>query len=156
MALFKKESKKVGQAELVKLLPKLVSKGLGNGALVGTLEAVINEDAVGLEDVNAEELAELVVDGDCEDAVEVAIEVEAMLEVDRGVAVVEPNGSPPCRGEKRRSLRPTRGMGRRSKIISPLLAISASSALPRYFLMSVPASDMPHSIANTMRAKIHA
>ncbi|MCJ1478505.1 hypothetical protein MMC13_007185 [Lambiella insularis] len=117
VALFKKESKNVGQAELVKLLPKLVSNGFGNGAFVGTLEAIIkDEDVVKVEDIKGEKVAELAVDGGSGKAVEEA----AVAELSNAVAVVDATRLPPCRGKKRSSLRRTRGMGRRSMIISPL------------------------------------
>ncbi|MCJ1402485.1 hypothetical protein MMC11_005705, partial [Xylographa trunciseda] len=71
VALFKNESKKAGQEELVKLLPKLVSKGLGSGSLVGTAEAVIkDEDAVDVNDELPEEPLEGVIDDDAMEAAE--------------------------------------------------------------------------------------
>ena len=61
VTLLRKELKKVGQAELVKLLPKLVSKGLGSAEVVAALGAVVTEDAE--VEVEAEAVVE---DGDDE------------------------------------------------------------------------------------------
>ena len=54
MALFKKVLKKSGQLELVKLLPMLVSKGLGRGEFVTELANVME---VGVEETEGEGLA---------------------------------------------------------------------------------------------------
>ncbi|MCJ1378204.1 hypothetical protein MMC17_001300 [Xylographa soralifera] len=157
VALFKKESKKAGHEELVKLLPKLVSKGLGRGSLVGTVEAVIKEeDAVGVENKLAEEALEGFVDDDGMEAAEgPAVLAGATPEVDNGVAVVEPKRLPSCRGKNRRSLFPTRGTGRVSIRIPPLCATSAVSNSASYLFRPVSASDMPHIVAKTSRVKIH-
>ena len=157
VALFRKESKKAGQEELVKLLPKLVSKGLGSGTLVGTTEAVIKgEDAVGVEDELAEEALEGFGDDDGMEASEVLAELAgATPEVDNGVAVVDPKRLPSCRGMKRRSRFPMRGTGRVSTSIPPRWAGSPISNSASYLLRPVSASDMPHTVARTSRVKIH-
>lgn len=108
--------KKAGQLEAVKLLPKVVSNGLGKGELDGGIGAPVE-----------------VVDGEpCEVEFPAGVMVNCMstddvfdgpLEVFEGAAVVVvevSNGDPFCRAYN--SSTPAGGSGRRSTRISPLLA----------------------------------
>jgi hypothetical protein len=103
VALLRKELKKSGQLELVKLLLRLVSKGFGRVVEAGA--AVINEEDAG-ETLVAEELGEAVVDAGTEALVEeTAIEVDdSTPAVDEGPEAVEPNRSPLfCRRQRPKS-----------------------------------------------------
>ena len=103
VALLRKELKKSGQLELVKLLLRLVSKGFGRVVEAGA--AVINEEDAG-ETLVAEELGEAVVDAGTEALVEeTAIEVDdSTPAVDEGPEAVEPNRSPLfCRRQRFKS-----------------------------------------------------
>jgi len=101
--LLRKELKKSGQLELVKLLLRLVSNGFGR--MVDAGAAVINEEDAG-ETVVAEDFGEAVVDAGDEASVEEAVaEVDDSTSVvDEGPESVEPNKSPVfCRRQRFRS-----------------------------------------------------
>ena len=114
--LLKKDWKKVGQEALVKLFPRLVSKGLGRGEygveLATVMDGAVDDDAA----VRPLDGATVVVDNDDGDGESTAVEVDTSR-------VDTAEGSPPWRGCRSP---PTRGGGCRSKRISPLRAICAN------------------------------
>lgn len=133
VVLARKVLKKDGQLDMVKLLPRLVSKGRGRTELV----AGTRVEGVGVE-VGAEvESKEVVWDesavleltgGVMEDDSGVKVEVEMngvdFVSVEEAAAEDTSNGPPPCRAC---NLQSACGSGRRSTRISPLLAYCANS-----------------------------
>ena len=149
----RKELKKSGQLELVKLLLRLVSKGFGRVVEAGP--ALINEEVARV-DLVAEDIGEAVVDAKAV--------LEAAAEVDESAAVVdegpeseelEPNKSPPVFCRRQRFNSPGgAGCGRRSNNNSSYPFGSAYPRLSRYMSSSiVPASDMPHKVASTTKTR---
>ena len=134
VALLRKVLKKLGQLEVVKLLPMLVSKGLGKGELVAELVGVMGvwvEDAAGREFADIELIKEIVVSGNV--CVGIEVERDKLTVVVMEIAFVElgvpSNRSPFCRTSSTGGL--TRGAGRLSTRISPLRANWANSDLLR-------------------------
>lgn len=124
--------KKAGQAELVKLFPRLVSKGLGRGELGMVVDTVISE-AVDEEAVPTLLVGATMVDG--RDVVDEGKDIN----VD-DVDMDETDESPACR-----RYRSKRGAGRRSMRISPFLANRASVDLWDALSRPVPAIAVVHN-----------
>ena len=134
VGLARKVRKKDGQLDMVKLLPRLVSKGRGRAELVaGTRAGEVGVEVgaeVESEEVACDESAVLELTGGVmkdESGVEVEIEMVSVdLVLVEEAAAETSNGSPPCRAY---NLQSAFGSGRRSTRISPLLAYCANSEL---------------------------
>jgi len=135
----RKELKKAGQLELVKLFPRLVSKGLGRGESGVELETVISEA------VDDAAVTVLLDGATIVDSVEDAAEEEKDANVDvDDKNIVEAEESPACR-----RCRSTHGAGRRSMRISPFLANCASV----YLCVSLPMLSVATAVLHSINRK---
>ena len=140
--MLRKEWKKFGQLSLVKLLPRLVSNGFGNGEVDAGLDAVIS-DVAAVEEATLD--GEIITVGAVDEVAweDGGLREEDGADEDEG----ESNGSPfplGCRG-----IRCGSGLG--SSRISP-----PRSSLARYGLLKLcpryeAASDAVHSVERTMK-----